>query len=85
MKSDVKQYINEFAKSRKALSMNKKLQRILKPCFCSLTEVESDKMDFIFDSPESEDYTQIMIVVDILSQRAHVIPLTDKRTALDIA
>ena len=42
-------------------------------------------MDFITDLPESQGHTQIMVVVDRFTKMAHLIRLSEKGTAKEVA
>jgi hypothetical protein len=58
---------------------------LLQPLELSYSPWKSTSVDFIVALPESEGYTQIMVVVDCFSKIAQSITLTETATTKDVA
>jgi len=81
-------WINHYVRSCDECQDNKGPRHarcgLLQPVQMPFPAWTSISTDFITHLPESEGHTQIMVVVDRLTKRAHVIGLNENATAKDV-
>jgi len=82
-------WINDYVRSCDECQYNKAPRharyRSLQPLHIPFAAWTSISTDFITHLPESQGYTQIMVVVDQFTKRAHFIGLNENATAKDVA
>ena len=87
--SEMDEWIKAYVRSCEECQQNKSPRHakfgLLQPLELPFAPWVSTLVDFITALPESEGYTQIMVIVDWFSKMAHFIPLHEKATAKDCA
>ena len=85
MKKEIKACIDSYRKCQESKAANRTLGG-RRPIFPLEKKWEIISMDFMFKLPNTKDeYSALMLVVDKLTKRAHLIPLTSKHKSEDMA
>lgn len=87
MAATIREYCQSCTKCQRAKAVNKKLQGLLKPLPIPTRRWESISMDFVTGLPPSgkERFDAILVIVDRLTKRCHLIPTHKKVTARETA
>ena len=86
MDSDIEKYIQAYPDCQRNKSRRHRSYGLLSPLELPYTTWQSITMDFITDLPQSNNCTELWVVIDRFSKMAHIIPLEqDKKNAEDLA
>jgi len=85
MKSDIQTYIKQCEVCQRAKGENTKPSGLLQPLPIPIRPWSSISMDFIEGLPKSNQYSVIMVVVDMFTKYAHFIPVSHPYSTTKIA
>ena len=74
MLETVRRYVKSWHTCSRSKASREKYNGLLKPLPVPERRWRDISVDFIVELPESQDYTNIMVVVDRLSKMKHFIP-----------
>ena len=86
---NMEEAVNDYLRTCDTCQRNKSRRHskyaLLQPLEVPYTPWKSISVDFIVALPESEGYTQIMVVVDRFTKMAHFVLLAENAMATDVA
>jgi hypothetical protein len=85
MKETIREYVNECDDYQRNKSRRHKRFELLQPLEVVYASWVSISMDFIIELSESEENTQVWVVVDRFTKMVHFIPLVTRVTAAELA